>query len=60
MRGATATVFNHEAVMFELHTVRLEFADPASVKGHHLSGAIDNGQRDGKTIDLPRLRPQIG
>ncbi len=58
--GATAAVFDHEAVVFELDTMRLEFTDPASVKGHHLSGTLGNGQRDGKTINLPRLRAKIG
>ena len=60
MRGASAAVFQHEAVMFENQTMGLEFADPAAMKGHHFAGAFGDRQRDGQAIHLPRLRAQVG
>lgn len=46
--------------MLQHDAVRLEFTDPAAMKRHHLPGALRHGQRDGKTVHLPRLRFQVG
>ena len=40
MGSASATVFQHEAVMFKEQTMGLEFADPAAMKGHDFAGAL--------------------
>ena len=58
--GFTPAVFNHKAVMFKHHAVRLKLPDPASVEGHHLLRALGNRERHGKAIHLPRLRFQVG
>ena len=60
MGGFTPTVFNHKAVMFKHHAVRLKLPDPASVEGHHLLRVFGHRQRHGKSIHLPRLHFQVG
>lgn len=46
--------------MLQPDAVRLELTDPAAMKRHHLLGAFRHGQRDGKTVNLPRLFTQVG
>ncbi|MOA07671.1 hypothetical protein D3C78_1273800 [compost metagenome] len=53
---APATAFDHKAVVLKRNAVRLKLADPAAMKGHHFLRALGNWQRDGKSLDLPRLR----
>lgn len=43
MGGFTPAVFNHKAVVFKRHAVRLKFPDPAPVEGHHLPCAFGHG-----------------
>ncbi|MNP79781.1 hypothetical protein D3C76_1777030 [compost metagenome] len=45
--------------MLKGQAMRLEFADPATMKRHNLFRTLRNRQRYGQAIHLPRLRPQV-